>query len=85
MDAFLVYQILNASVYNKCIRNSIPFFLPFFHEQLSQATRKSEHLHGGTSRATDRTDTMELFCWIIDKSIKPFAVDIANDDTMYDR
>jgi len=27
---FLSYRILNASVYNKCVRNSITFFLPLF-------------------------------------------------------
>jgi len=27
---------------------------------------------------------MKLFCWIIDKSEDPFAVDIANSDTVSD-
>jgi hypothetical protein len=27
---------------------------------------------------------MKLFCWIIGKSSSPFAVDLGNDDTVYD-
>ena len=30
------------------------------------------------------TDTMKLFCWVIDKSESPFSVNVANDDTVGD-
>lgn len=78
--AFLAYRILNPSVYNKCVRNSIPSSR-FNYERLLQigAFAKAcvwepfslQPLNSSFST----THTMKLFCWIMEQSIMPFAVE----------
>ena len=39
--------------------------------------------HATTDTMKDST-TMKLFCWILDRSIEPFSVEVKNDDTVDD-